>query len=118
MKRHERGIGGTPAPGLTERQRTLKAEAMEPEPGDLTVIDAVQAIMHLHNDTVRPERGVMLYDPFNPEFGTHSHTPRIGYVSVSCREVLKRDPLIIEQLVKQVQAARREQANPDSGRVY
>lgn len=121
MKRHERALGGTPSRALTERRQRMRVEAMEPEPEDLTIIEAAQRIIALHNEDPGPKGGYILYDPFTPKrFEGRRRTaqhPRIGYVAIAAGHELKREPLQVELLVAKIERARAEQSDPGSGRV-
>lgn len=117
MKRHERALGGKPSSALTAYLAQRKAESMEPEPGDLSVMDAAQRIMAQHNASPGT-RGYVLYNPFDGERTHESNHPSIGYVAVAAGKPHPRDPLIVEQLFNKIQRARGEQSNPSSGRIF
>ncbi len=119
MRRHERGIGGTPPRSLTERLQRVKGTCMEQEAGDLSAIEAAQRIIATHNDDLGTKGGYHLYDPYIAErIGTGRPAPRIGYVSLAAGHPIERNPLTVEHLLAKINQARGEQANPSSGRVF
>lgn len=122
MKRHERAFGGTPSKSLTDRIQTRKALTMHSEPGDLSVIEAVQRIIALHNEDPGERGGYILYNPFTPKrFEGRREVadyPEVGYVAVAAGTEIKRTTAHVEVLMREVEQARRERRDPDSGHIF